>query len=86
MLTAAGLLVLALGCGASAVAIHQRVVAPPRLNVELGGYRIVTSPVTIRSNPPKYYYSVWLFTISYTPNGLRTEKGQQVLLLRLRAD
>jgi hypothetical protein len=80
------LLVLMLACGASAAAVHQRVVAPPRLNVQFVGYRIVASSVTIRSKPPKYYYSVWLFTTSYPPGGLRTEKGEQIMLLQLRGN
>jgi hypothetical protein len=84
-LTAIVLLVLTLACGASAAAVHQRVVPPPRLNIQLAGYRLVASPVTIPSKQPQYYYSVWLFsTTYYTGSSLRTEKGEQIMLLRLR--
>jgi hypothetical protein len=86
-LAAVGLLGIVLACGAGAAIVQQRAVAPPRLNVQVAGYRVVASPVTIRSKPPKYYYSVWFFVTSY-PSGskLRTEKGEQILLLPLRAD
>jgi hypothetical protein len=81
------LLILTLACGASTVAVHQRIVPPPRVSLELAGYRVVASPLTIRSKPPKYYYSVWLFVSGYYPgSSLRTEKGEQILLLPLRAD
>src|SRR5262249_32580246 len=83
---AAGVLVLALACGTSAAAIHQRVVSPPHLNAQLAGYRIVGSPLTIRVKPRQYYYSVWLFVTTYPPSGIRTEKGEQVLLLWLGGD
>jgi len=81
------LLILTLACGASAVAVHQRIVSPPRLNVELAGYRVVASPLTIRSKPPKYFYSVWLFVTTYHPvSKLRTEKGEQIMLLQLQGN
>ena len=81
------LLVLALACGASAVAVHQRVVSPPRLSVQLAGYRVVASPLTIRSKPPKYFYSIWLFVTIYHPGStLRTETGEQIMLLQLRGN
>jgi hypothetical protein len=86
-LWAVGLLALTLACGASVAAVHQHVVPPPRLNVQLAEYRIVASPVTIRSKPPKYYYSIWFFVTTYPPGSkLRTEKGEQILLLALRTD
>ena len=81
-----GLLAIALSCGAGTLAVQQRVVAPPRLNLQLAGYRVVASPVTIRSKPPQYYYSVWLFVTTYPPGSVRTEKGEQVLLVRLHTD
>ena len=78
------LLVLTLACGASALAVHQRIVAPPRLSVQLIGYRVVASPVTIRREPPQYFYSVWLFVTIYHPGStLATEKGEQIMMLRL---
>jgi hypothetical protein len=81
------LLVLTLACGVSAVAVHQRIVAPPRVSLQLAGYRVVASPLTVRSNPPKYYYSVWLFVSGYYPgSSLRTEKGEQIMLLPLRTN
>jgi hypothetical protein len=86
-LAAITLLVLTLACGASVAAIHQRVVPAPRLNVQFAGYRVSGSPVTIRSKPPKHYYSIWLFVTSYQPGSrVGTEKGEQILLLRLRSD
>jgi hypothetical protein len=86
-LAAIVLLVLTLACGASAVAIHQRIVPAPRLTVQLAGYRVVASPVTIRSKPPRYFYSIWLFvTIYYPGSPLPTEKGEQIMLLRLRSN
>ena len=86
-LAAMVLLVSALACGVSAVAVHQRILPPPRVTVQLAGYRVVASPVTIRSKPPKYYYSVWLFVTNYYPgSSLRTEKGEQIMLLPLRAN
>jgi hypothetical protein len=86
-LAAITLLVLTLACGVSAVAVHQRIVPPPRVTLQLAGYRVVGSPVTIRSKPPKYYYSVWFFVTNYYPNSaLRTEKGEQIMLLPLRAN
>lgn len=87
LLAAITLLVLILACGASVVAIHQRVVPAPRLNLELAGYRITGSPVTIRSKPPKYYYSVWLFITSYQPGSrVGTETGEQIMLLQLQSN
>jgi hypothetical protein len=86
-LAAIALLVLALACGASAAAVHQRVVPPPRLNIQLAGYRLIASPVTVRSRPPQYFYSVWLFSTTYYPgSNVRTEKGEQIVLLRLRGN
>jgi hypothetical protein len=81
------LLVLTLACGASVAAIHQRVVPPPRLEVRFAGYRVFASPLTIRSKPPKYYYSVWLFVTSYQPGSrVGTETGEQIMLLPLRSN
>jgi hypothetical protein len=85
-LAAIGLLVLALACGTGALAVQRRAVDLPRVNVQLGGYRVITAPVTIRSQPPEYYYSVWLFVATYPPRGPRTERGEQVLVVRLGAD
>ena len=78
------LLVLTLACGASALAVHQRIVAAPRLSVQLIGYRLVASPVTIRTKPPQYFYSVWLFVTTYHPGStLPTETGEQIMMLQL---
>ena len=87
MSAAIAMLVLILACGASAVAVHQRVVAPPRVNLQLAGYRLAAYPLTIRTKPPQYYYSIWLFVTSYPPGGtLPTEKGEQIMLLSLQSD
>jgi hypothetical protein len=81
------MLVMTLACGASVVAVHQRVVPPPRLSLQFAGYRVVGSPLTIRSKPPKHYYSVWLFTTSYYPGSrARSERGEQIMLLQLRGN
>ena len=86
LLAAIILLVFTLACGVSALAVHQRAISP-RLNLELAGYRITGSPVTIRGKPPKYYYSIWLFVTSYRPGSkVGTETGEQILLLPLRSD
>jgi hypothetical protein len=86
-LVAIVILILTLACGASAVAVHQRVVSPPRVNMQLAGYRLAAYPLTIRAKPPQYYYSIWLFVTSYQPGStIRTETGEQIMLLRLRSD
>jgi hypothetical protein len=86
-LAAITLLVLTLTCGAGAAAVHQGVILPPRLEVRFAGYRVSASPLTIRSKPPEYYYSIWLFVTSYRPDSnVGTEKGEQILLLRLRSN
>ena len=87
-LAAIGFLAVALSCGVGTVAVHQRVVAPPRLEVQAMGYRVVAYPLWIRSNPPRYFYSVWLFSTFYPARmgGRPVEQGQQILLLPLRAD
>jgi hypothetical protein len=81
------LLVLTLACGTGALAVHQRAIPPPRLNLQLAGYRITGSPLTIRGKPPKYYYSIWLFVTSYRPgSNIGTETGEQILLVQLRSN
>jgi hypothetical protein len=85
--TAIVLLVLTLACGATAAAVHQRIVPGPRLTLQLAGYRLVASPLTISGKPPKYFYSVWFFVTTYRPGStLPTETGEQIMMLQLRGN
>ena len=67
--------ILMLGCGLSGVAVHQGIVAPPNVDVELGSMRLVgissNAPECIRliipgcsgltpANAP-HIYTLWLF-------------------------
>jgi hypothetical protein len=80
------LLLTVLVCGAGAVAVHQQIIAPPNLNVQLGNYRMAGYPVTTGGAPPQQYYSIWLF-VTTTGGGARAqpiERGEQIMLVPLR--
>ena len=85
-LAAIGLLVVLLTCSAGTLAVQRGNINPPRLNVRVGAYRVVTAPVTIRTRPPKRSYGVWLFVSASPQRGLLIETGQQVLLVPLSMD
>jgi hypothetical protein len=81
-----GFLAVALSCGIGAVVVHQRIVAPPRLEVQALGYRVTGYRVRLWSLPPKDFYSIWLFSEFYPPGGggRSVERGRQILMVPLR--
>ena len=87
MLAAIGCLAIALSCGLGAAVVQQRAVVLPRMNLQIGNYRVSTYTARM-SLPPKYFYIVWVFVRTYPPEGRGppTEKGEQFLQVPLRSD
>jgi hypothetical protein len=82
---AIAVLAIVLTCGLGGVAVYQRVVTLPRINTQIGRYRIAAYTYTIRTRPPQYLYIVWLFvqTDPLAVTGRPIESGRQILQMRL---
>ena len=78
LILAIGCVLLALGCGLGFAAVRQGAIAPPDVNIQLGGVRLVgvtsQSPdctrlivpgcTPLNQVPTTYIYTLWLFVRS----------------------
>jgi hypothetical protein len=87
-LAIAWVLLLVLACGLGTVAVQQRVVQVPRVNLSFGGVRVMAYTQTIRTRPPQYFYIIWVFTKTASPikGAPATERGEQLLQVQLKPD